>query len=288
MELENEKFDMEAIKQDLDYIMEVEEQGPNAKGIIISEPKGKFSSNMFVNYKDIKRYLMELPEKMVENSKFLHPSELLAFFLMINLTNCRCDLPSAKPKRTALTRGDYNSYEIRVMDGIYVPVGGVGYKKLLYHDHKFNETEFHKFPIFSLSEEVFPLCVRLKPKRVFVERDFYHDFTYIGEGKFALIERKDWMSQEQAISERMDSIGKIGNLRYKRKVISYDDVDLYNQFYQIPVQLQELVGPNELSGSSNFAPLTSIPLTFSNVSDNAGTRLVSSSLGFPSRSNILA
>lgn len=220
MEIESSYRD-EVETQHLDYVKLVEESGMDTEGMQLQMADCVYKDDWkgWEDWHNVDTYTVEVPRNMMTRYINLYPNELLAFFIMINLQkNAQCRLPSEKPKRTTLNKDQFNSCEIRVIEGVRLRSKLYkGTRKLLYHDYKFDETDFYKFPIFSWSEEVYPFNYdKVKAYREVEVRNLHNDFEYIGDNKFALIERGEYETKDQKIAERKELHGKLSSCRYKR------------------------------------------------------------------------
>ena len=241
IEEDNDKFVMgkDPEEENMDYAEEVELKGSNAKGITVYVPTEVYIKKAPEDYLKIKSYCVEVPHNMIYRLETCQPNELLAMFIMLNLKNCKCILPCHKPPlpyryltnpKTGQEEKvyEYNTYETRVIEGVMVnSMTCPGYRKLLYKDYKYKETEFYGFPVFFLSDEIYPLAYRRKPNREILLKDFKEHFHYIGDGKFALIERTDYETKSQKIAEKELAALGLCSLRYKR---TYEE--FYNGFCQ--------------------------------------------------------
>lgn len=220
MEIESSYRD-EVETQHLDYAKLVDETGMDTEGMQLKMVDCPYNGDWkgWEDWHKIENYTVEVPTNLMTSYNNLYPNELLAFFICISLQkNAKCILPCNKPKRTNLNKDHFNSCEIRVIDGVRLRSKLYqGTRKLLYHDYKFDETDFYKFPIFSWSEEVYPFNYDpVKKYRNTEFRNLHVDFEYIGDNKFALIERGEYETKEQKIAERKELHGKLSSCRYKR------------------------------------------------------------------------
>ena len=186
------------------------------------KPVNKFSTYVPERLDQMKYYTIEMIHGLVDFHVNISTDQLLYLFVFINSSNYAITMPKEKP-RVMKQASDAMVYDLRVVNGVRINSEVcAGYRKLLYYDYRYNTSKFNNFPVFAITEEVFPFDFKVKEGMTVERRALWDDFHYIGNREMALIERGEHLSKEQALSRRMESLGHIASTRYKRK---RDDID---------------------------------------------------------------